>query len=98
MGKYWCHSQEQRGSVPVRRDLESQMTDSTLIHPSFESMADKRHADLVRFYTILTNLKAKIGDARKLASCSGGMDWPSRPEGKVGLCSIPNVAKPVAKP
>jgi len=78
MGKYWCRSQEQRGSVPVRRDLESQMTDSTLIHPSFESMADKRHADLVRFYTILTNLKAKIGDARKLASCSGGMDWPKR--------------------
>jgi hypothetical protein len=53
------------------------MTDSTLIHPSFESMADKRHADLVRFYTILTNLKTKIGDARKLASCSGAMDWPN---------------------
>ena len=56
------------------------MTDSILNHStSFESMANKsRHADLVRFYTILTNLETKIGGARKLASCSGRMDWPKR--------------------
>jgi hypothetical protein len=56
------------------------MTDSILNHStSFESIANKsHHADLVRFYTILTNLETKIGGARKLASCSGRMDWPKR--------------------
>jgi hypothetical protein len=37
-----------------------------------------RLADLVRFYEILTTLENKIGFSRKLADCSGRMDWPKR--------------------
>jgi hypothetical protein len=37
-----------------------------------------RREHLVRFYSILDNLQHKIGGARKLADCSGRMDWPKR--------------------
>jgi len=37
-----------------------------------------RLADLVRFYEILAHLENKVGPARKLANCSGRMDWPKR--------------------
>jgi hypothetical protein len=37
-----------------------------------------RLADLVRFYEILAHLENKVGAARKLANCSGRMDWPER--------------------
>jgi hypothetical protein len=37
-----------------------------------------RLADLVRFYEILATLEDKIGSPRKLADCSGRMDWPRR--------------------
>jgi hypothetical protein len=37
-----------------------------------------RREHLVRFYLILDNLQHKIGGARKLADCSGRMDWPKR--------------------
>lgn len=41
-------------------------------------MADDRHADLVRFYSLLDALELGIGGARMLADCSGRMDWPTR--------------------
>jgi hypothetical protein len=37
-----------------------------------------RLADLLRFYAILSDLESKLGGARKLAECSGRMDWPKR--------------------
>jgi len=37
-----------------------------------------RREHFVRFCSILDNLKHKIGGARKLADCSGRMDWPKR--------------------
>jgi hypothetical protein len=37
-----------------------------------------RLADLVRFYEVLATLENKIGSVRKLAECSGRMDWPKR--------------------
>jgi hypothetical protein len=40
-------------------------------------MADRRHADLVRFYSLLDRLETELGGARTLAA-SGGMDWPRR--------------------
>jgi hypothetical protein len=41
-------------------------------------MTDERRQHLVRFYSILDTLEHNIGGARKLADCSGRMDWPSR--------------------
>jgi hypothetical protein len=41
-------------------------------------MSDRRHDDLVRFYGIVVRLEKSIGGARKLADCSGRMDWPAR--------------------
>jgi hypothetical protein len=38
----------------------------------------KRPSDLVRFYSIVDRLEAKIGGARKLMDCSGRMSWPKR--------------------
>jgi hypothetical protein len=37
-----------------------------------------RLEDLMRFYSILDRLRENIGGARKLADCSGRMDWPAR--------------------
>src|SRR6266403_979244 len=37
-----------------------------------------RCTDLIRFYSILDELEAAIGGARKLAECSGRMVWPGR--------------------
>jgi hypothetical protein len=37
-----------------------------------------RRKHLIKFYSILDNLQHKIGGARKLADCSGRMDWPKR--------------------
>jgi hypothetical protein len=37
-----------------------------------------RRDDLVRFYSILDRLETRIGGARRLADCSGRMDWPKR--------------------
>jgi|SRR5579863_3321913 len=37
-----------------------------------------RREHLVRFYSILNRLEQEIGGARKLADCSGRMDWPAR--------------------
>ena len=37
-----------------------------------------RLADLVRFYAILADLESKVSTARRIAECSGRMDWPRR--------------------
>lgn len=42
------------------------------------SESSGRFDDLIRFYSILDTLECKIGGARKLADCSGRMDWPNR--------------------
>jgi len=39
---------------------------------------DKRHDDLVRFYSIIDRLEQSIGGQRRLADCSGRMTWPRR--------------------
>jgi hypothetical protein len=42
-------------------------------------MQDQARLDgLVKFNSIIENLKTKIGGARKLRDCSGRMAWPSR--------------------
>jgi hypothetical protein len=41
-------------------------------------MNDKRLADLVRFYSIITTLESKIGGAKRLSDCSGRASWPQR--------------------
>jgi hypothetical protein len=38
----------------------------------------KRHTNLLQFYSILDDLEAAIGGARKLGDCSGHMNWPGR--------------------
>jgi hypothetical protein len=38
----------------------------------------ERRANLIRFYSTLDDLEAAIGGARKLAACSGSMNWPGR--------------------
>ena len=42
------------------------------------SPADTRGRDLQRFYELLERLKSRVGGARKLAACDGGMGWPAR--------------------
>lgn len=37
-----------------------------------------RHDDLIRFYSIINRLEHNIGGERRLADCSGRMDWPRR--------------------
>ena len=37
-----------------------------------------RVADTVRFYELLSSLAAGLGGCRRLAECSGRMDWPQR--------------------
>lgn len=37
-----------------------------------------RFADTTRFYELLADLEARLGGARVLADCSGGMNWPDR--------------------
>ena len=37
-----------------------------------------RIANTVRFYDFLSNLAASLGGCRRLAECSGRMDWPQR--------------------
>jgi hypothetical protein len=39
-------------------------------------MDTERRRDLIRFYSILDDLEDRIGGARKLADCSGAMEWP----------------------
>ncbi len=41
-------------------------------------MESKRHEHLVRFYSILDRLEREIGGERKLADCSGSLEWPQR--------------------
>jgi hypothetical protein len=41
-------------------------------------MHSERREHLVRFYSILDRLEQEIGGARKLADCSGRMEWPTR--------------------
>jgi hypothetical protein len=38
----------------------------------------QRCADLIKFYSIMENLKRTIGGVRKLTECSGLMEWPKR--------------------
>jgi hypothetical protein len=38
----------------------------------------KRLEDLIAFYTLLEALERKLGGARKLADCTGRMNWPKR--------------------
>lgn len=40
--------------------------------------ASPRLADLIRLYAILADLECKLGPARRLAECSGRMNWPRR--------------------
>lgn len=40
--------------------------------------AADRVADTVRFYELLSSLAAGLGGCRRLAECSGRMDWPLR--------------------
>lgn len=42
------------------------------------NMTEERHEHLVRFYAILNRLERNIGGARRLADCSGRMNWPKR--------------------
>lgn len=37
-----------------------------------------RRADLDRLYALLGRLEARVGGARRLADCTGYMDWPDR--------------------
>jgi hypothetical protein len=41
-------------------------------------MNSERREHLARFYSILDHLEHKIGGERKLADCSGLMEWPAR--------------------
>lgn len=41
-------------------------------------MGDQRLHDLVRFYALLQRLEQAVGGARRLADCTGRMDWPRR--------------------
>lgn len=41
-------------------------------------MPDQRHTHLMRFYAALDRLEKSVAGARKLAECSGRMDWPTR--------------------
>jgi hypothetical protein len=45
---------------------------------TFEKLDIERREKLIRFYSILDDLEAAIGGARKLADCSGRMHWPGR--------------------
>lgn len=57
------------------------MTDLTLTdRPSYGHLTanSARLAELIRFYSILDDLEAKIGGARTLSVCSGRMEWPKR--------------------
>ena len=37
-----------------------------------------RASDLGRLYDLLDRLEAKVGGKRRLADCTGSMDWPER--------------------
>jgi len=41
-------------------------------------MPDERREHLIRFYSILDSLEENIGGARRLAACTGRMEWPAR--------------------
>jgi hypothetical protein len=41
-------------------------------------MSEQRRFHLRRFYSILDQLETTVGGARKLADCSGRIDWPNR--------------------
>jgi len=41
-------------------------------------MSEQRLNHLTRFYSILDTLEQNIGGAKKLADCSGRMNWPKR--------------------
>lgn len=41
-------------------------------------MEGRRLEDLIRFYRLLDELKGRLGGARRLADCTGRMDWPRR--------------------
>jgi hypothetical protein len=43
-----------------------------------DNMADERRDQLLKFYALLDKLEESIGGARRLADCSGRMDWPTR--------------------
>ena len=46
--------------------------------PLSQEPTSDRVADTVRFYKLLSSLAAGLGGCRRLAECSGGMDWPER--------------------
>ncbi len=37
-----------------------------------------REKDIERFYALMDSLERKVGEKRKLANCTGRMDWPER--------------------
>jgi hypothetical protein len=41
-------------------------------------MVPQRREHLIRFYSIFDRLEQEIGGARRLAECSGRMEWPAR--------------------
>ena len=41
-------------------------------------MSDARREQLARFYSVIDRLESAIGEERRLADCSGRMDWPRR--------------------
>jgi hypothetical protein len=43
-----------------------------------KKMDTQRREHLIRFYSVLDDLEKHIGGARRLAECSGRMDWPNR--------------------
>ena len=47
-------------------------------HPVSQEPTADRVADTVRFYELLSDLAASLGGCRRLAECSGRMDWPQR--------------------
>ena len=41
-------------------------------------MTDARREQLAKFYSVIDRLESAIGEERRLADCSGRMDWPRR--------------------
>src|SRR5688572_10923820 len=50
-----------------------------MLNPDSPPAADTmRASDLRRFYSLLDDLARRTGGTRRLADCSGGLEWPPR--------------------
>jgi len=66
----------QRFTTPIQTPKSAKSPPLVSVAPDNEK--NKRIMHLARFYSILNQLERKIGGSRKLADCSGYLDWPSR--------------------